>query len=329
MGVIIPAFVIPGGPAKQEEEEMTEFTSYFNGEWVPDSEVKIDPRDRGFRGGEVVFDVERTFNGKSFRMKEHIERLYRSLKYMRIDPGHSAQEMMEISEETIRRNEHLRQQGGDLNISQFVTSGRRPKTDEAVLPTVCVQVSPINFESYADGYTQGRHGVIARTRSYSPESLDPKVKHWNRINFVLARTEAEDVDENAWALLLDMQGNLSEGTGYNFFLVTEGELRTPGDRSILQGVSRGAVFDLAEQLEIPASEEDLQPYDLYTADEAFFCSTSYCVMPMTRADNRQIGDGTPGADHSAASGSLERDGRCRHRRPGGGDWTRLTSCFTS
>jgi branched-chain amino acid aminotransferase len=277
-----------------EGGEMAEYTSYFNGEWVPDREVKIDPMDRGFRGGQVVFDVERTFNGKSFRMKEHMDRLYRSLKYMRIDPGLSLQEMLEVSEETIHRNEHLRASGGDFNITQFVTPGHSQGTGDHPSPTVCVQVSPINFARYADGYDSGRHGVIARTRSYSTESLDPKIKHWNRINFSLARMEASDVDEDAWALLLDLDGNLSEGTGYNFFLVTGGLLRTPGDRSILQGISRAAVFDLARQLEITVLEEDLQPYDLYTADEAFFCSTSYCIMPMTRADNRVIGDGKPG-----------------------------------
>ena len=87
---------------------------------------------------------------------------------------------------------------------------------------------------------------------------------------------------------------LTEGTGYNVFLVTDGVIRTPGDRNILQGVSRGMVFDLAEQLEIPLEEEDLQPYDMYTDDEAFFSSTTPCVLPVTVVDKRQVGDGRPG-----------------------------------
>jgi branched-chain amino acid aminotransferase len=93
---------------------------------------------------------------------------------------------------------------------------------------------------------------------------------------------------------MDLDGNLTEGTGYNVFLVTNGVLRTPGDRSILQGVSRGMVFDLARQLQLPLVEEDLQPYDLYTADEVFFSSTSPCVLPVTQVDKRQIKDGKPG-----------------------------------
>ena len=114
------------------------------------------------------------------------------------------------------------------------------------------------------------------------------------MNFNLADLEAADVDPEGWPILTDSEGNLTEGTGYNVFLVTDGVIRTPGDRNILQGISRGMVFDLAEQLEIPLVEEDLQPYDMYTADEAFFSSTTPCVLPVTVVDKRDIGDGRPG-----------------------------------
>jgi branched-chain amino acid aminotransferase len=273
---------------------MADYTAYFNGEWVPFSQVKIDPMDRGFLVGDVVFDVARTFNGKSFRMQGHIDRLYRSLKFIRIDPGLSPEKMLAISEEVIERNEHLREAVGDFTITQFVTRGPGRWAHTAGPPTVCVKVAPITFDRYAHLYDRGAHGAIARTRSYSSESLDPKVKHFSRMNFNLAELEAADVDPEAWPILTDLDGNLTEGTGYNFFLVTDGVLRTPGDRSILQGVSRGMVFDLAKQLDIAVVEEDLQPYDLYTADEVFFSSTSPCVLPVTQVDKRQINDGKPG-----------------------------------
>ena len=272
---------------------MIDYTAYFNGEWVPYSQVKIDPMDRGFSVADVVFDVARTFDGKSFRMKEHVDRLYRSLKYVRIDPGLSPEEMMDVSEEAIRRNEHLRAEGGDFTISQFVTRGKGRAYD-AGPPTVCVRIYDLDSSRYADKYETGMHGVITRTRSYSPESLDPKVKHYSRMNFNLAELEANDVDPGAWAILTDNEGNLTEGIGYNVLLVTDGVIRSPSDRAILQGVSRGMVFDVARQLDIPVVEEDLQPYDLYTADEAFFTSTSPCVLPLTVVDHRQIGDGSPG-----------------------------------
>ncbi len=273
---------------------MADYTAYFNGEYVPFSQVKIDPLDRGFMVGDVVFDVARTFDGKSFRMREHVERLYRSLKFIRLDPGLSPEEMIEISEETIRRNESLRSEVGDFTVWQFVTRGPGRWTHSAGPPTVCVKVSAIDFGRFGRFYDSGAHGVIPRTRSYPAESLDPKVKHYSRMNFNLAELEVADVDPDAWPILTDADGNLTEGTGYNAFIVTDGVIRTPADQSILQGVSRRTVIDLARQLHIPLVEEDLQPYDLYTADEAFFSGTSPCVLPVTRADRRQIGDGQPG-----------------------------------
>lgn len=273
---------------------MADYITYFNGEWIPFSQVKIDPMDRGFLVGDVVFDVARTFNGKSFRMQAHIDRLYRSLKFIRIDPGLSPEEMFAISEEVVERNEPLREAVGDFTVTQFVTRGPGRSTRDAGPPAVCVKVMPIGFDRYARYYEEGAHGVITRTRSYSSESLDPKVKHYSRMNFNLADLEAADVDPEAWPILTDLDGNLTEGTGYNVFMITDGVVRTPGDRSILQGVSRGMVFDLAKQLNLPVVEEDLQPYDLYTADEVFFSSTSPCVLPVTQVDKRQINDGKPG-----------------------------------
>ena len=273
---------------------MTDYVAYFNGEWVPNSQVKIDSNDRGFLVGDTVFDVERTFNGKGFRLKEHVDRLYRSLKYARIDPGLSAEEMLRITEEVITRNEPGRAEVGDFPIHQFVTRGPRVARGEPEIPTVGVRVGAVDFNRHAHSYATGVHGVIAKTRSYSPESLDPKIKHYSRMNFNLAQMEATDVDPDAWPIMLDLDGNLTEGTGYNVLIVTDGVIRSPTDRAILQGVSRGMVFNLARQLDIPVSEEDLQPYDLYTADEAFFTTTSPCVLPVTKADNREIGDGKPG-----------------------------------
>ena len=114
------------------------------------------------------------------------------------------------------------------------------------------------------------------------------------MNFNLAELEVADVDPAGWPILTDADGNLTEGTGYNVFMVTNGVIRTPSDRSVLQGISRQSVIDLADQLNIPVVEEDLQPYDLYTADEAFFSGTSPCILPVTRVDKRQVADGKPG-----------------------------------
>ena len=271
---------------------MADYQAYFNGEWVPFGEVTISPSDRGFSVGDLVFEVERTFNGRPFRLKEHIERLYRSLTYIRMDAELSAEEMTAITEEAVERAKADHPDVTDFWMRQIVTRGTVDLFDPPA-PTVLVQVGEQGFW-YADLYDTGLHGVISKTRAYSPQALDPKIKHYSRMNFVLAHQEANDVEPGAWPILLDDRGFLAEGNGQNVFVVTDGVIRTPTDYAALQGVSRGMAIDLTRQLDIPLVEEDLQPYDLYTADEAFWTTTSMCVMPMTRVDRRPIGDGKPG-----------------------------------
>ena len=271
---------------------MAGYQAYFNGEWMPEGEVTISPSDRGFTVGDLVFEVERTFNGRPFRLKEHIERLYRSLTYVRMDSGLSAEEMTSITEEAVERAKADHPEVTDFWMRQIVTRGTVDLFDPPD-PTVLVQVGEQGFW-YADLYDTGLHGVISKTRAYSPQALDPKIKHYSRMNFVLAHQEAHDVDPDAWPILLDDRGFLAEGNGQNVFVVTDGVIRTPTDYAALQGVSRGMAIDLTRQLDIPLVEEDLQPYDLYTADEAFWTTTSMCVMPMTQVDRRPIADGKPG-----------------------------------
>ena len=271
---------------------MADYMAYFNGDWVPFSQVKIAPDDQGFSSGDVIFDVQRTFNCKVFRLNQHIDRLYGSLRYARMDPGLTDDEMAAVTEEAVKRNEHLRAGVGEFACKQFVTRGSGDLFNP-VRTTVCVRVSPVSFW-IADRYASGLRGVVTKTRSLDHRSLDPKVKHYSRMNFVMARFEANDVDPGAWPILTDMKGNLTEGAGQNVFVVTDGVIRTPRDDSILKGVSRGMVIDLARELGIPLLEEDVQPYDLYTADEAFLSTTSSCVLPLTAVDRRPIGDGSPG-----------------------------------
>ncbi len=278
---------------------MADHIAYFNGEWVPNSEVKIDPFDRGFTMGDAVFDVERTFDGRIFRLQEHLDRLYRSLQYLRLDCGVAIEEMTGITEELVRRNEPMREQGGDYMVRQVVTRGT-PKSGtqggvwEPMTPTVINMVSPIDLGGYASAYERGASVVFPSVRGYSSSSLDPKAKHYSRGNFVLAQLQTADVDPEAHPVLLDQDGNIAENIGANFFVVTDGVIRTPGDSSILQGISRMVVFELANQLGIPIVEEPLQPYDAYTADETFLANTIYQLLPVGTVDNRSIGSQTPG-----------------------------------
>ena len=271
-----------------------EYLIWLNGEYVPRNEAKIGMTDSGFRAGDVVFDTSRTFNGKIFRLRDHLDRLYRSLKYIRIDPGITIDRMEEITEEVVQRNESVRQPGDDYMITQIVTRGERGRVTQPATPNVAVWLDPIDFPRYSPLFRDGAHVVIPKTRAYSPMQVDPKIKHYNRLNFVLAELETADVDPEAFPVLLDTDGNISESTGANFCIVTDGVLKTPDDGSTLQGVSRMTLLELAGQLGIPTAVEPLQPYDVYTAVEAFLCSTPYCLLPVGRADKREIGDEVPG-----------------------------------
>ena len=273
---------------------MAEFTAYLNGEWLPNNECKLAMNDRGFRAGDAVFEVERTFNGKIFDLEGHLDRLYRSLRYVRIDPGLTKDEMAEVSEEVVRRNDHLRGEGSDFTVRQVVTRGPARSVVDKVQPTIHIGVDHVNFRRFAPLYDQGCHVVFTRTRAYHPDSLNPKVKHQSRMNFVLAELEAADIDPEAWPVLLDHEGNISEGTGFNFWVVTNGVLRTAGERNILQGISRNAIMGLAKELDIPVAEEEIQIYDAYTADEAFVSGTSHCLLPVSKLDNRPLGGEIPG-----------------------------------
>ena len=267
-----------------------DYTAYFNGEWVPYSKVLFPPHDRGFAVADVVFDQGRTFGGVPFRLEDHVNRLYRSLKYVRVDPGFGEEEMVEVCREGVARNDHRRNEVGDFAINPIITRG----TSVDGPPSVCVIIKPIHFEEFARYYVDGAHAIITKVRSYSSSMLDAKVKHHSRMNFVLAELEARDIDPEGLPLLLDVDGNVTEGLGYNVFIVNDGVLKTPKDDNILQGISRQVVFELAEALGIPAYEEDLQPYDLYTADEVFFSRTSPRIVPVSRVDKRPIGSEIPG-----------------------------------
>ena len=273
---------------------MSELIAYFNGEFVPESQCLIHATDRGFRTSDVVYDLQRTFGGKLYRLREHLQRFERSLKFTRLEPGLDIDQLETLTNEVVDRNRDNLHPGGDISITQFVTRGKGATVTQATNPTVCIMPQHIDLAALAPLYRDGIHVVIARTRAYNVDSLDPKVKHYSRMNFVLASLEAADIDPDAYPVVLDADGNIAEHIAGNFYIVTDGVLRMPGDRSVLQGDTRRAIFQMAAQLGIPTVEEDLQPYDAYTADEVFLTNTTYCILPASRIDNRAVGNETPG-----------------------------------
>ena len=146
----------------------------------------------------------------------------------------------------------------------------------------------------ADKYESGAHFIIPQQQSVPARYIDPKVKSRSRIFYKRADLQVSRMEEGAMALLTDERGFVTEGTGNNFFMVKDGQVLTPHPHDILRGVSRGACMELAEKLGRPVVEADLEPYDVRGADEAWFTSTTICMVPITRFDFRPVGDGRPG-----------------------------------
>jgi branched-chain amino acid aminotransferase len=271
-----------------------ERVAWFNGRIVRESEVLIPFRDQGFLRGDAVFDMTRSFNGKAFRLTEHIARLYRSLKYLDIDPGLSPTEMAAISEDVLARNRHLLGPGEDYWLAQRISRGvgRVPGDNwEHYGPNVIVECVPLPLKERARYFRDGIDVVTPSVRRTPPDSLSPRAKMHQYLNLVLADREVKAQRADAWAVLLDTNGNLSEGLGSNIFLVREGGLLTPKERYVLPGVSRQAVIELAGRLEIPFVEQDLDLYDAYTADECFLTSTSLCICGVRSLNGRTFAAG--------------------------------------
>jgi branched-chain amino acid aminotransferase len=220
--------------------------------------------------------------------------LYRSLQQTGIDPGLSPEQMLAITRETVRRNLPLLGPGEDYWVMQRVTRGCSVPGGElwqSSDPTVIVECTPLPLKARAQLIRDGVDVLTPTLRRVPPECLDPNIKSHNYLNLVLADREVRDRAENAWAVLLDTRGYLSEGIGSNVFLVKDAVLRTPRERYVLAGVSRQVVLELAESIGIAVQEADLSPHEAVTADEAFITSTSFCICPVRSYDGQPLGGG--------------------------------------
>jgi len=271
---------------------------YVNGKFVSNNEATISVFDAAFEHGDSVQEFTRTFRGSLFRLDDHLKRLFKSLKGIRIDPLLSVEEMKEISLEVLERNKKFLGTNDDGWVIQLISSGIEPRwwrADPALnKPTIVVFFQPIFFEKFAEFYEVGIHVITPSNRRVSPISIDPKMKQNSRMDLNLGTREIRSIDPNAKPLFLDQFGNIAEGDGQNIFLVSEGILKTPNKNNVLCGISRETVIDLAKEMGITVEETELQPYDLYNADEAFLTATSHCILPISKFNWAKIGDGKPG-----------------------------------
>ncbi|CAN5679964.1 branched-chain-amino-acid transaminase [soil metagenome] len=276
-----------GGSATAKKE----LTIYLDGEFVPESEAKVSVFDHGLLYGDGIFEGIRFYNGRVFRLDEHLDRLWDSARSICLEIPISREEMTEALLETIRQN-GLK----DGYIRQIVTRG---VGNLGLNPVQCKRPSIIIIAATIalypeEMYRNGLTIVTCATRRMNAAALNPAVKSLNYLNNVMARIEANlaGADE---ALMLNDAGNVAECTADNVFVIKKGQIFTPPiSAGALRGITRAVAFEIADELEIPIRETDITRHDVFVADECFLTGTAAEVIPVIKADGRVIGTGKPG-----------------------------------
>lgn len=263
---------------------------YIDGEFVPSSQATISVFDHGLLYGDGVFDTICAWNGYLFRLDEHIERLLMSAHATKMNLRLSQKDIKTAVLNTVKRN-----QLENAYIKIVITRGTSPEPlldPRECKSSVIIFARPFLWLIQPEKIKSGIRVILASTRRIPSQCLDPKIKSLNYQNNAMAKLEAieANVDE---AIMLDLEGYISEGPTYNIFTIKSSKLSTPAD-NILLGITRDAVIELAEQEGWMVERRRMTSYDLYNADEAFFCSTAGGIIPIVAVDGRKIGSGKPG-----------------------------------
>jgi branched-chain amino acid aminotransferase len=274
---------------------------YFNGKYVPEKEAKISIYDSALMFGDMVFEMTRSFNKKQFKLDEHLQRLFDSIKFVRIPLKMTMDEMKKACLETIEKNEPFFGDDDEhrlmINVSRGPLSIYDEVFDGKLEPTVVIADFPLKWTVAGMGslFNSGINAVIPSQRAIPAQLLEPKIKNRSRLHYLMANIEVSNWSgENNWALLIDPDGFITEGTGDNFFIVKNNTIITPEPRNILRGISREYIFNLAKELGLEYIEKNIDAFDVVTADEAFMTGTPFCMLPVTKLNGLNIGKGERG-----------------------------------
>ena len=269
-----------------------DLTIYLDGKFVPEADAKVSVFDHGLLYGDGIFEGIRFYNGRVFRLEEHLERLWDSARSICLEIPMGRGEMTEALLETIRRND-LREGYIRLIVTRGVGNlGLNPV--QCKRPSVIIIATTIALYS-KEVCEKGLTVVTCATRRTGAAALNPAVKSLNYLNNVMARIEANlaGADE---ALMLNEAGNVAECTADNVFIIKRGQIFTPPIAAgALRGITRSVAFDIAAELGIKITETDITRHDVFVADECFLTGTAAEVIPVVKADGRTIGSGKPGS----------------------------------
>lgn len=278
---------------------MNEPIAYLNGEFVPNSQCRLPVWDLGIVLGAAVTDFLRTFHQKPYRIEDHVERFYRSCRYARIVPKVSIEESYTITEKLIEENSKLAPDE-ELGLVFYMTAGENPLYAGAagipasLEPTYVQHTFPLRFQMWREMFEKGAHCVTPAPRHWPPQCLSSKIKNRNRLHMWIGEQEIKQMEPDATALYLDLEGNITETGGSNFVIYRDGKVISPRRNNILWGISLTVLEEILDEMGVPFLEEDIQTYDVINADEAWLPSTPYCLGPVVKINGAPIGGGKPG-----------------------------------
>lgn len=266
---------------------------FLNGEFVPASEAKVSVYDHGLLYGDGIFEGIRAYDGRVFKLKEHIDRLFRSAKVLLIEIPYTKEEMIQTVCQLLRSN-RLRDAYIRITVTRGTGLGLDPRN---VAPPATVVIMTDQLALYPqETYKKGLRVVTVPIPVPPSPAIDPRVKSIGKyINNIMAKFMA-NMQNAEEGLMLTVDGYVAEATGDNLFIVERGKIVTPpAFEGILEGITRATVIELAQEAGYTVEERRLTLYDVYTADEAFLTGTAAEIVPMVELDGRKIGDGKPGS----------------------------------
>ncbi|WP_425082159.1 aminotransferase class IV [Ruegeria arenilitoris] len=264
--------------------------AFLDGQYLPISEAKISVLDYGLLHSDATYDVVHVWNGAFFRLENHLDRFFAGLEKLHMSIEYDREQVIEILHNCVALS-------GLKNsyVEYICTRGMSPTFSRDPRDAVNQFIAfAIPFGSVANP-EQMKHGLNAAISSLvriSPKSVDPTVKNYHWLDLVKGLYEAYDRGADT-AILVDTNGNVSEGPGFNIFAVIDGKVLTP-KFGVLLGVTRQTVFDICTNLDIDCSAVDIPQDQLLVADEVFISSTAGGIMPVTKVNGRNIGAGSPG-----------------------------------
>ena len=264
---------------------------YIDGQFLDEANAKVSVFDHGLLYGDGIFEGIRAYNGRVFKLKEHIDRLFYSAKAILLNIPLSHAEVMRAVVDTCRQN-GIRDGYIRLLVTRGV-GGLGLNPNRCKKPSVIVIADKIQLYP-AEMYERGLDIITVPTVRNLHSALNPAIKSLNYLNNILAKIEANNGGCEE-AIMLNSEGYVSECTGDNIFIIKDGQMFTPPlSAGALYGITRGVVMELARLSGLPVSEPNLTRYDMFNADECFLTGTGAELIPVVKIDGRVVGTGKPG-----------------------------------